>query len=207
MPNWCFSSAVISAKTEKELEEFLKFIRTKHISYHRDFATHDIEGETYGVFWNFCKPEDINAYFYGSTPTDEQPDKKIEPEWYEWNMANWGTKWDIYPPMEDEAHIIKDPNGNNYFFVWNFKTAWSPPEPMYREMAVEFPNLTFEYEVTEEANFYAGKVLCQDGEVVISDWVDDPSHDDFKNLGVTCIGCSDDESNEPCYLRPSEEPE
>ena len=49
------------------------------------------------------------------------------PEWYEWRIANWGTKWD--------AHIIH--------FEWTeledaweleitFDTAWGPPDEVYR---------------------------------------------------------------------------
>jgi hypothetical protein len=43
--------------------------------------------------------------------------------WYDWSIANWGTKWDCYE------------------FEWlterkcTFLTAWSPPDPILRKLA------------------------------------------------------------------------
>ena len=45
---------------------------------------------------------------------------------YEWNTANWGTKWDICDP--DLTFV--DVNSLDV----NFNTAWAPPEKFYETM-------------------------------------------------------------------------
>jgi len=49
-----------------------------------------------------------------------------EDNWYEWNIANWGTKWD--------ASIIDwERTGEKEIYV-SFDTAWSPPVSLYEFM-------------------------------------------------------------------------
>jgi hypothetical protein len=46
-----------------------------------------------------------------------------EENWYDWNINNWGTKWDITPhhwEREDDNTI-----------TLNFDSAWSPPTTLY----------------------------------------------------------------------------
>ena len=48
------------------------------------------------------------------------------PNWYDWRIENWGTKWDIYNAQCDrmDAHTL----------VMSFYTAWSPPIPVYEKL-------------------------------------------------------------------------
>ena len=58
------------------------------------------------------------------------------PNWYDWNCANWGTKWNSYHGELIEA--------SEDVFVAQFETAWSPPEPIFdklREMGFEVNGL------------------------------------------------------------------
>lgn len=50
--------------------------------------------------------------------------------WYDWSIANWGTKWNAYSfsMLEDEQ-------------AFKFDTAWSPPVPVFEALAERFPNL------------------------------------------------------------------
>ena len=61
--------------------------------------------------------------------------------WYDWNRANWGTKWDAYEPyvnaMTDEIFL-------------SFMTAWSTPEPIFRKLAEQYPDLLIEIEYADE---------------------------------------------------------
>lgn len=47
--------------------------------------------------------------------------------WYDWQITNWGTKWDISD--YDDAEIY-DPNEVQLFFT----TAWTPPISFYEKM-------------------------------------------------------------------------
>ena len=54
--------------------------------------------------------------------------------WYEWSVANWGTKWDAYSTRD----IVR--TGNRLTF--RFETAWSFPLPVFKKLAEMYPELT-----------------------------------------------------------------
>lgn len=60
--------------------------------------------------------------------------------WYEWNCANWGTKWDLAPDDIDLKELDEAiEKGTDYDLC--FDTAWAPPIPVLEKMAelgVEF---------------------------------------------------------------------
>jgi hypothetical protein len=109
-------------------------------------------------------------------------------DWYHWNVRNWGTKWDI--TLERDHITIDQRNDGHYYFNWYFDTAWSPAVEAYEAMAKQFPNLDFDFEITEEANFYAGKLHYAGGELVSEEWIDSPTHHDFVDtLDIPCPEC------------------
>lgn len=59
--------------------------------------------------------------------------------WYDWSLANWGTKWNSYDgEWYWEGESIQ------------FNTAWSTPEAIYRALIRKFPNLDFEVKFADE---------------------------------------------------------
>jgi len=214
MPNWTNNSVIVSAKTEAELNEFLDFCDQPHTSHWKDFRSEEVitDENTKGVFWNFITPTDLDSYFAGETrkPTLEVADIMAEianqfatgMDWYNWNVRNWGTKWDIH--LERDFIVIDRNNDGDFYFNWNFDTAWSPAEQAYRAMAKRFPNLSFNYEITEEANFFAGILVFENGEVVAEEWVDSPTHADFEALDIPCSECGWADSGN-CLDNPDED--
>ena len=55
--------------------------------------------------------------------TYDFPDGKNDDRWYDWNICNWGTKWEVSDVECDHW------DGNS--FECEFETAWSPPEGIY----------------------------------------------------------------------------
>ena len=55
-------------------------------------------------------------------------------DWYDWSIANWGTKWGAYDYEERERADGR--------FVFKFETAWSFPETIFRKLAEMWPALT-----------------------------------------------------------------
>jgi len=53
--------------------------------------------------------------------------------WYDWNINNWGTKWNSYDCtlLEEESDYL----------VYEFYTAWSPPEPVIDALRNKFPEV------------------------------------------------------------------
>jgi len=201
MPNWCFNSVIVSAKTEAELTDFLDFCDQTHTSHHKNWDGEvEVDENAKGVFWNFVTPTDLEAYWGNDTFSSTNNDNadfmtdfvnKMENgmDWYHWNVRNWGTKWDIHLER-DYITVIHNEKNDNYYFNWNFDTAWSPAVEVYEVMAKRFPNLEFDFEITEEANFYLGKLNYAGGELVSQNWVDDPSHADFMEFDLPCSHCN-----------------
>lgn len=51
-------------------------------------------------------------------------------DWYSWCVENWGTKWGAY-----NFEWITEPSNSAEQIEFTFDTAWSPPEPIFEEMA------------------------------------------------------------------------
>ena len=79
------------------------------------------------------------------------------PNWYDWRLQNWGTKWDVY-----ETHCTRiDANT----LQLTFYTAWSPPIPVFDKLV----DMGFEVNARylDEGWMYAGEYV--DGD----DWTTD----------------------------------
>ena len=97
MPNWCENRVCFKHDDPAKLVEL-------------DAALRDGKALQY-----LCPmPEELKDTF---APSDG-------PNWYNWSMSNWGTKWDI----TDEDPDIHTANGRLYTF---FQSAWSPPVAAY----------------------------------------------------------------------------
>lgn len=67
--------------------------------------------------------------------------------WYSWNVANWGTKWDVIAMLVEE--------GSNSI-TYDFETAWSPPIKFVEKVSNIFPLLEFNLEFREEGMGFEG---------------------------------------------------
>ena len=169
MPNWVFNNLSISGK-EEDLKKFMEKAGKPYMTYHKGVRTQNEDGTwTYDAeaineqlndspisFMNFATPEDLDAYFGASDYKPEGYDKLSMEErlaiamrhssdgWYDWNVRNWGTKWDACNPSLNSD----DPSSGS--ISYSFDTAWSPAEGAYRAMVEQHPELTFEFECEEE---------------------------------------------------------
>lgn len=76
--------------------------------------------------------------------------------WYEWCLANWGTKWDAY-----EVEVNRDVG----LVRLEFLTAWSPPIAWVEFASDKYVDLTFEDRWIEEGGM-RGHFRCENGELV-----------------------------------------
>jgi hypothetical protein len=78
-------------------------------------------------------------------------------DWYEWNCANWGTKWDACDVSMGEISDTKV----SYFFL----TAYSPINTFLATKGIRYSLLKFSLSYEEsEANF-AGEFVVEAGEI------------------------------------------
>ena len=61
--------------------------------------------------------------------------------WYDWNLANWGTKWDVCNPSVQTT---------NNEITLKFETAWSTPEPIFKKLAEQYPDLMIDIDYADE---------------------------------------------------------
>lgn len=86
--------------------------------------------------------------FFKSTPTELKEDG-----WYEWNVENWGTKWNC-----DAQDWIKveNPNGDEASVSFWFDSAWSPPVALYEHIESN-TQLTVTASYLEEGMSFVGE--------------------------------------------------
>ena len=68
-----------------------------------------------------------------------------ENNWYDWSVANWGTKWNAYG-----YDIDKDYRTENKENKLIFLTAWSAPHPILEKLAEMYPEINIKHEWADE---------------------------------------------------------
>jgi len=160
MPNWVSNSVSIYgnasdiAKVKSQLNQ--PFTMT-HNNYNVETGQFEDQLTTYSnpvfAFWNIIKPTDMDTYYLQKDPNEDKTVLFSGNNWYDWNVRNWGTKWDVavadndkYPETE-----LTDENANN--LIYHFNTAWSYPEPAVMKLAEQYPDLTFNLDYEEETGW------------------------------------------------------
>ena len=99
-------------------------------------------------------------------PTHKVGQISSQPDWwYNWNVANWGTKWNCAEVWHDRADDMNTAGRTSY----NFDTAWSPAEPVIEALAEQFPTLTITHRYCEGGMGFAGEVVYERGSFVSRD--------------------------------------
>lgn len=140
MPNWFYFSLDVSGKKE-DVQEFVQNVK----------GSKDYDTEGYEFDFNHFIPQPENI-FRGALGVKEE--KHCEdnglPNWYRWNIDNWGTKWNA---SVDDSWVISDLE-NVYSYQYNLRTAWADPRPIIVKMIEKYPHLDFEIQGEEESNAY-----------------------------------------------------
>lgn len=173
-----------------------------------------LSGESPMSFWNFIEPENKVAYFadaHGKKPegfADWTPAKQLEYNlkcegdgWYDWNIANWGTKWDASDAGIDTDYL--KPEEENSSISYTFQTAWSVPEPVFQAMVKQHPELSFDFECEEEQGWgvkFTSSDLDDDGErslIEVESWDIPDSHADYvardREDSCSCVWADDED--------------
>jgi hypothetical protein len=112
---------------------------------------------------------EVEQMFGGSEvcPKHDLPKISSQPDWwYNWNVANWGTKWNCGEVWHDRTTEEITEQGRTSY---NFDTAWSPAEPIAAALAAKFPTLSITHRYCEGGMGFAGQVVYNNGEEVLRD--------------------------------------
>jgi hypothetical protein len=118
MPNWCLNRATF---THDDPEQITRLINAAKV------------GKLFNEFLPM-PPELLEEAPVGDDYQERSAAiaKRNEEEfgyvsWYDWSIANWGTKWDI--SEVDEDWMTKSEDGKTVSL--SFDTAWAPPTEWY----------------------------------------------------------------------------
>ena len=140
MPNWCNNSITISGPTEtiKQLWE--------------DAGS----GEDFGLLQAMAP---MPAELEGTTSPSEGPN------WYNWRVNNWGTKWDI---SDEGLELIENEDGTAEITGW-FDSAWAPPIGAYEKFCDDMDNCSLEASYYEPGMDFAGFWSSENGDEYCED--------------------------------------
>tara|TARA_R110000803_G_scaffold176899_3_gene239333 strand:- start:272 stop:1018 length:747 start_codon:yes stop_codon:yes gene_type:complete len=172
MPNHCYNHLEVTGD-EKQLREF---VEKSLVPQEESKVPDEIQFTFNGTH---PMPEELNIT--KGTQTQDEKEQAIlnlanhgYTDWYEWHIGEWGTKWDAY-----DACIQHD---DADFFSVSFDTAWSPPLQWIDNIMIDFPDLEFVLEYSEEGMGFGGRLTAQHGVIWDNlDW-------DIDNASECCEG-------------------
>jgi hypothetical protein len=143
MPNWVINRVQLSESEQSNpslWNEIVNFVKTQP-------ADIDEEGEQDFDFRSIV-PQPAGLYDDADKPTNGLPD------WYDWCINHWGTKWNACESQTTE-------NG------FEFNTAWSTPEPIIRALSEKFPTVEFGVDYADEnLGYNCGIYIYKNGECI-----------------------------------------
>jgi hypothetical protein len=118
------------------------------------------------------------------------PEPANNEDWYNWRVANWGTKWpvsDVYFENSAEEDTIE----------FTFCSAWAPPTDAFATWAEADGRVQFRLDYWEPGMGFVGTAVY-DGDVYMDDSVDmntDPA--EYRRLASDAWGYEEYEEPEP----------
>ena len=108
------------------------------------------------TIFDFNKLIPAPGYIFQGDLGKEERRKYGENNWYDWNIRNWGTKWNAYSGELDKEN-----------FAILFSTAWAMPEPICQTLSAQFPDVDFTWKwADEDLGFNTGIYRKSGGELL-----------------------------------------
>ena len=96
--------------------------------------------------------------FYPMPENIDKDETSPMPAWYDWRIANWGTKWDCYECSGMFQGLGK--------LEISFLTAWSTPAGALVKLSELYPNITIVCEFADEdTGSNVGELVFKSGEI------------------------------------------
>lgn len=119
----------------------------KRVSIEKKFEILDfIIDKKCRVDFNILIPQPLNIWLGNCGALEERIFKQT---WYNWNQANWGTKWNAY----NTRHIMY----SRGVLELTFDTAWTPPYPWLAALINKLKTSFNHYYSLESDKVFIGK--------------------------------------------------
>ena len=165
MPNWVYNHLTIEGSEEdinKVKAQVGAVVKRKYKG--ADEVDEEIDEEPIFSFMNILPPPEdkLDEYHAVHGYTGGEKTGDTEYNWYNFNVREWGTKWDARDVDLLEEHKTS--------LHYKFDTAWSPPTPVIEKLAQQNPNLNITLEYREEQG-WGGEVNFNGSvTVVVKEW-------------------------------------
>ena len=179
MPNWCENCLLIKG-TKEQLKLFIK----KNMGYPVQYPP-QLKGEKrkrskkvkYFCFNAMVRtPKKVVKIGYdgGKKVSEELMEKARKTgedvfpiDGFNWNIANWGTKWDIDHQKITKKRITWE--GDEQIHLY-FSTAWNPPFRWFEKVVQAFPKLEFKMNYWEPGMYFGGVLIGKQGEATCREY-------------------------------------
>jgi hypothetical protein len=173
MPNWCHNYLTIEGDSDT-INKLKTQLNTPFTKTHENWnsETNQMEFKEY----KYTKPifafHNIFNHIQDGVSDEvyqSQPDHSKNPldfsgnDWYNWNVRNWGTKWDVgvgddekYP----ETELMEESENS---LAYRLNTAWSPPTEAIAKLSSQYPDLEFTLSFEEETG-WGGEYIFANGD-------------------------------------------
>lgn len=133
MPNWCTNDVDIVGDPET-IKQVVDVVKNKD------------NGS--GIF-------QMNDFVPMPQELEETTAPQDEPNWYNWRISNWGTKWEL--DEETQMEIEEKSIGLGY------NTAWSPNCDFWTTFSRKYPTLKIYHRYYEEGMSFIGEAFYENG--------------------------------------------
>ena len=183
MPNWVDNTLVVTGDKD-DVRAFVDQAARPH--------EHPFGGtvEEKLSFWNFVRPDDSIMHEYmGEEPRNRTLAEAMLHDtnhWYDWNIRNWGCKWDAK---------VMDATIEDGYASYAFDTPWGEPQLFFEAIVKQFPNLDFNLRFVEEQG-WGGELGGSGGQLFkIAEWDIPATHEDSMEYtgSCRCEALNDDE--------------
>jgi hypothetical protein len=169
MPNHCTNRLVIGGPA-KDLRELVELMKGESPF---DFNKLDA-----------CPQELTDTSATMGEPSNEQKanlEKYGHKDWYSWNCAHWGTKWNAYSqgPQPEVRQSATEKLAQAHGAVieaeieYGFDTAWSPPIPIIENLVQRFPTCRFTHDCIDEGGGFSAHIEWSGGNTEEADVCDE----------------------------------
>ena len=171
MPNWVYNYLTVEGSKEdiaKVKAQVGATVKTKYKS--ADEVDEEVDREPIFSFMNILPPPEDKLDEYHAVHGYANGEKTGDTEynWYNFNVREWGTKWDAR-----DVELLED---DETYLHYKFDTAWSPPTEVITKLAEQNPNLNITLEYREEQG-WGGEVNFNGSTTeVVKEWDIPDSH-------------------------------
>lgn len=170
MPNWCSNRLIIHAP-QHALTSFMSKAKTDKGDFTMSaFIPMPEELSQIHTGSTFIDDVQVNEWLIVESDQGEKVNVPLTPayrqelieqhgtvSWYDWALANWGTKWDIDASVSwsDEEDCV----------TIDFDTAWGPPTEFVEKLTEMFPVLDIIHYWAEPGMCFGGLAAYSEGQM------------------------------------------